>query len=59
MRFGNKNYHQRGEDTMAQGVLPFKYEEEASSVGMTALGGLPLYLVPIRKLSKFRVDGGE
>ena len=29
---------------MAQGVLPFKYEQEASSVGMTALGGLPLYL---------------
>ncbi len=29
---------------MAQGVLPFKYEEEASRVGMTALGGLPLYL---------------
>ena len=29
---------------MAQGVLPFKYEEEASNVGMTALGGLPLYL---------------
>ncbi|MBW2581053.1 MAG: IS1380 family transposase, partial [Deltaproteobacteria bacterium] len=29
---------------MAQGVLPFKYEHEASSVGMTALGGLPLYL---------------
>jgi len=29
---------------MAQGVLPFKYEKEASSVGMTALGGLPLYL---------------
>ena len=29
---------------MAQGVLPFKYEEEASSVGMTALGGLPVYL---------------
>lgn len=29
---------------MAQGVLPFKYEEETSSVGMTALGGLPVYL---------------
>jgi hypothetical protein len=29
---------------MAQGVLPFKYEEETSSAGMTALGGLPLYL---------------
>ena len=29
---------------MAQGVLPFKYEDEARSIGMTALGGLPLYL---------------
>ncbi len=30
--------------TMTQGVLPFKYEEEESRNGMTALGGLPIYL---------------
>jgi hypothetical protein len=29
---------------MAQGALPFKYEEEKSTTGMTALGGLPAYL---------------
>jgi hypothetical protein len=29
---------------MEQGVLPFQYEEEKSSTGMTALGGLPAYL---------------
>ena len=29
---------------MAQGVLPFKYEEEKSRGGMTALAGLPTYL---------------
>lgn len=29
---------------MPQGVLPFKYEEEAKEVGMTALAGLPMYL---------------
>lgn len=29
---------------MAQGVLPFKYEEENKDSGMTALGGLPVYL---------------
>ena len=29
---------------MAQGVLPFKYEEEKTSTGLTALGGLPAYL---------------
>jgi hypothetical protein len=29
---------------MAQGVLPFKYEEEKSETGMTSLAGLPLYL---------------
>ena len=29
---------------MAQGVLPYKYEEERSSTGMTALAGLPIYL---------------
>ena len=29
---------------MAQGVLPFKYEEEKKAGGMTALAGLPVYL---------------
>ena len=29
---------------MAQGVLPYKYEEERTDAGMTALAGLPLYL---------------
>jgi len=29
---------------MAQGVLPFKYEAERASTGMTALAGLPTYL---------------
>jgi len=29
---------------MPQGVLPFHYEAEKSGSGMTALGGLPLYL---------------
>ena len=29
---------------MAQGVLPFKYEAEKKTTGMTALGGLPAYL---------------
>jgi len=29
---------------MAQGVLPYKYEEERRDGGMTALAGLPIYL---------------
>jgi hypothetical protein len=29
---------------MAQGVLPFKYETEKNTTGMTALAGLPVYL---------------
>jgi len=29
---------------MTQGVLPFKYEEEKTQNGMTALAGLPVYL---------------
>jgi hypothetical protein len=29
---------------MAQGVLPYKYEEERTAAGMTALAGLPIYL---------------
>ena len=29
---------------MAQGILPFKYETEKKTTGMTALGGLPTYL---------------
>jgi hypothetical protein len=40
----NKNYHQRGVSIMAQGILPFKYESEKNTTGMTAQAGLPLYL---------------
>ena len=29
---------------MPQGILPFQYEKEQNSVGMTGLSGLPLYL---------------
>ena len=29
---------------MSQGALPFKYEEQTGQSGMTALGGLPVYL---------------
>ena len=29
---------------MAQGILPFKYEAERNGCGMTAFGGLPVYL---------------
>lgn len=29
---------------MPQGVLPYKYEEEKTNTGMTALAGLPVYL---------------
>lgn len=35
---------------MAQGILPFKYEEEKKSTGMTAVAGLPLYLELGQKL---------
>lgn len=35
---------------MAQGLVPFKYEEEKTSTGMTALAGLPLYLDLSQKL---------
>ena len=35
---------------MAQGILPFKYEEEKKSTGMTAVAGLPLYLELSQKL---------
>ncbi|MDD5501753.1 MAG: IS1380 family transposase [Candidatus Omnitrophica bacterium] len=39
---------------MAQGILPFKYETEKKTTGMTALAGLPVYLdlVQIMGLSK-------
>ena len=51
---------------MAQGVLPFKYEEEKNGSGMTALAGLPIYLdlaqliglfKSIQKHLKVRKDG--
>jgi hypothetical protein len=37
-------YHQRGEEIMAEGLLPFQYEVEKTNGGMTALAGLPIYL---------------
>ncbi|MDT8318709.1 MAG: hypothetical protein RQ824_12090 [bacterium] len=39
-----KNYHQRGETIMSQGALSFNYEGEKSKSGITALGGLPIYM---------------
>jgi hypothetical protein len=42
MRSHNK-LHQRGASIMPQGALPYKYEEEQKSAGMTSLAGLPLY----------------
>jgi hypothetical protein len=35
---------------MAQGELPFKYEEEKKTTGMTALAGLPVYLDLAQKI---------
>ncbi len=29
---------------MAQGLLPYKYEEATTASGMTSLAGLPVYL---------------
>ena len=39
---------------MKQGVLPFSYEEEKRSTGMTALVGLPAYLELARVASLSR-----
>ena len=37
---------------MAQGILPFKYETEKNTTGMTALAGLPVYLARVIGLNK-------
>ena len=39
-----KNIINGVKQVMTQGVLPFKYEEEKTQTGMTALAGLPVYL---------------
>src|SRR3954466_12793998 len=39
-----RSHHQRGDRSMEQGALPFQYEAETAASGVTALGGLPLYL---------------
>ena len=44
MLLKERNYHQRGETIMTQGMLPFKYEKEKQQGAMTAFGGLPIYL---------------
>jgi hypothetical protein len=44
MMWAQQIYHQRGESIMPQGVLSYKYEEDKTDTGMTALAGLPVYL---------------
>jgi hypothetical protein len=44
MRLPTQLYHQRGEATMPQGVLPFQYQEEKRASGLTGLAGLAAYL---------------
>jgi hypothetical protein len=44
MLLGLKTFTHEVTRVIAQGVLPIKYELERSEAGMTALGGLPLYL---------------
>ncbi len=39
-----ENHHQRGAGMLAQGVLDFQYEADASRYGLTALAGLAIYL---------------
>jgi hypothetical protein len=39
----NETYQQWGAEIMTQGLLPFQYEVEKKSGGMTALSGLPTY----------------
>jgi hypothetical protein len=41
---------------MAQGVLPFKYEEEKKTTGMTALAGLPVYLDLVQKDRAYKIN---
>lgn len=40
---------------MAQGVLPFKYEEEKKKFCTTAMGGLLLFLDLLKKMSFFKI----
>jgi hypothetical protein len=40
---------------MAQGVLPFKYEEEKKNFFTTALGGSLLFLDLLQKMSFFKI----
>ena len=44
---------------MSQGVLPFQYEEEKKSAGMTGLGGLPTYLDLARVVGLARSIGSH
>ncbi len=47
---GATKNHQRGEQSMAQGVLPFQYESDEAASGMTALAGLPVYLDLMKRM---------
>lgn len=59
-------YHQRGDVSMAQRILPFQYEVEKKSGGLTSLAGLPIYLdlahvmgLPSMITERVKVRGGE
>ena len=44
----------KGEVIMEQGVLSYQYEREKNEAGMTALGGLPVYLDLAQSLPRTR-----
>lgn len=44
MQVQTNNYHQRGEIIMAQGVLPFQYQDQNRITGLTSFAGLPAYM---------------
>jgi hypothetical protein len=44
MNFVNTTYHQRGESSMPNPLLPYKYEEAKTSANLSGFAGLPVFL---------------
>ena len=50
MKFPDNTYHQRGEVSMPNKLIPYKYEEAKTSTALSSFAGLPIFLDFLRGL---------
>ena len=50
MKLSKATYHQRGQNSMPNALLPYKYEAAGKSALLTSFAGLPVFLDFLRSL---------